>query len=141
MFNAKVFKIWILAVLAALLVAGCGRERAPSPFPPTVIAVTPLNAAVNVPLNSTVTATFSSVMAPASINTTTFTVTGPGGAVAGSVTLNGAVATFTATSTLPAETLLVATITTGATDPGGNALVSNFVWSFTTTAPAVLSTV
>jgi len=141
MFKVKVFKIWILAVLSALLVAGCGRERTPSPFPPTVIAVTPLNGAVNVALNSTVTATFSTVMAPASLNTTTFIVTGPGGAVAGSITVVGATATFTSTSTLPAETLLVATITTGATDAGGNALVSNFVWSFTTTAPAVLSTV
>ena len=44
---------------------------------PTVIATSPANGATAVLLNATVTATFSSVMVPATINTTTFTLTGP----------------------------------------------------------------
>jgi hypothetical protein len=131
-----------LAFPLILLLSGCGREQAQSPFPPTVISVTPLNAAVNVPLNTVLTATFSSVMAPASINSSTFTVTSPGGIpVAGAVSLSGATATFTPSATLFADTVYVATISTGAKDPGGNALAANFVWSFRTTDPAVITIV
>lgn len=146
----KVFKgpeMWsrniALLLLAGIFVAGCGREPAQSPFPPRVISETPADGSVDVLLASTVTATFSTVMAPATINTTTFTVTAPGGVpVAGAVSLNGGEATFAPASTLAGNTLFTATITTGAEDPGGNALASNFVWSFKTgVAPTVSSTV
>jgi ketosteroid isomerase-like protein len=107
-----------------------------------VIATSPQNGAVGVLLNTTVTATFSSVMAPATINSTTFTLAGPGAtAVAGTVTYAGATATFTPAVPLAASTVYVATITTGATDPGGNPLAANFVWSFTTGLPTIISTV
>jgi ketosteroid isomerase-like protein len=135
-------KLSSAALVLLALVAGCGREQATSPVSPTVIATSPVNGATLVLLNTTVTATFSSVMAPATINTTTFTLTGPGGtAVAGAVTYSGSTATFTPTVSLTALSLYTATITTGATDPGGNALQANFVWTFTTGAPTVISTV
>src|SRR5580704_11702699 len=131
-----------VAFVVFALVAGCGREQATSPISPTVIATSPANGATSVLLNTTVTATFSSVMNPATINTTTFTLTGPGATVVpGAVTYSGTTATFTPTSSLAALTLYTATITTGATDPGGNALQANFVWTFTTGAPTVISTV
>jgi ketosteroid isomerase-like protein len=135
-------KLSSAALVLLALMAGCGREQATSPVSPTVIATSPVNGATLVLLNTTVTATFSSVMAPATINTTTFTLTGPGGtAVAGAVTYSGSTATFTPTVSLTALSLYTATITTGATDPGGNALQANFVWTFTTGAPTVISTV
>src|SRR5580658_2811189 len=135
-------KLSSAALVLLALVAGCGREQATSPVSPTVIATSPVNGATLVLLNTTVTATFSSLMAPATINTTTFTLTSPGGtAVAGAVTYSGTTATFTPTVSLTALTLYTATITTGATDPGGNALQANFVWTFTTGAPTVISTV
>ncbi len=131
----------LLAFLLLAFVSGCGREQAQSTLPPTVVSVTPLDGAVDVLLNTTVTATFSSVMAPATINTATFTVTGPGAtAVAGAVSYSGSTATFTPTVSLPAFTLFVATITTGATDPTGSALAADYTWSFTTGAPTVIST-
>jgi hypothetical protein len=131
-----------IAFLLSSFLSGCGREQTQSPLPPLVLSVTPANGAVNVVPNTTVTATFSSVMAPATINTTTFTLTGPGGAaVAGTAGLAGTTATFTPTTPLASNTLYSATITTGAKDPGGNALAANFAWSFTTGAPAVVSTV
>ena len=93
-------------------------------------------------LNTTVSAGFSSVMNPATINTTTFTVTGPGAvAVAGAVTYAGTTATFTPAASLAASTVYVATITTGAKDPAGNPLAANFAWSFTTGLPTIISTV
>jgi|HubBroStandDraft_6_1064221.scaffolds.fasta_scaffold08244_1 ketosteroid isomerase-like protein len=138
----KSVKLSLLAFVFVALAAGCGREQASSPLSPTVIATSPVNGATAVILNSTVTATFSSVMNPATINTTTFTLTGPGATVVpGAVTYSGTTATFTPTSSLAALTLYTATITTGATDPGGNALQANFVWTFTTGAPTVISTV
>ena len=131
-----------LAFLFAVILSGCGRQQARSPLPPTVISVSPANGAVNVPLNSVITATFSSVMNPATLNTGSFTVGIPGGiAVAGTVSLVGNTATFTPATTLPANSTFLATITTNAQDPGGNSLTANFSWTFSTAAPAVISTV
>jgi hypothetical protein len=74
-------------------------------------------------------------MNPATINTTTFTLTGTGGAsIAGAVTYVAStnVATFTPSGALSPTTLYTATITTGATNASGTGLAANFVWSFTT---------
>ena len=104
--------------------------------PPTVTAVTPPNGStVTCPNTPVITATFSTAMNPATINTTTFTLTGPGGvSIAGAVTYVAStnVATFTPSGALSAITLYTATITTGATSASGVALAANFVWSFTT---------
>jgi hypothetical protein len=113
--------------------------------PPTVISVTPPNVSSGACPSSVVTATFSEAMNPSTINTTTFTLTGPGTTpVAGTVTYAASTATFTPTNALALNTLYTATITTGAQDVFGNALVSNFVWTFTTSStpcapPTVIS--
>jgi len=113
--------------------------------PPSVISVFPLNGAVGVCPNTVVTATFIRAMNPSTINTTTFTLTGPGTTpVVGVVTYAGSTATFTPSSALALHTLYTATITTGAQDTFGNALASNFVWTFTTSSalcapPTVIS--
>jgi hypothetical protein len=78
-------------------------------------------------------------MNPATINTTTFTLTGPGTTpVTGTVTyvVSSYVATFTPTSPLALDTLFTATITTGAQDLAGDPLASNYVWTFTTNTTA-----
>jgi hypothetical protein len=138
----RVRKISLVAFALVALVAGCGREQAPSPALPAVIATFPANGATGVAPNTIVSANFSSAMAPATINATTFTLTGPGAAsVAGAVSYTGTTATFTPATSLAANSVYVATITTGAQDPVGNSLAVNFVWSFTTTAPTVVSTV
>ena len=108
---------------------------APDVLSPTVIVVTPVNGAC---LQTSVGATFSEAMDPTTISTATFTlqVTGPplGAALAGAVAYDASskVATFTPTSALLATTSYTATITIGAKDLAGNALVSNRVWTFTT---------
>ena len=114
--------------------------------PPTVVSTVPANGATAVAVNTTISATFSEAMNPATINGTTFTVTGPGATpVAGTVTYTGTTATFTPTAILANSTLFTATITTGAKDPAGASLAANFVWTFTTAAtaapPTVVSTV
>ncbi len=124
---------------------------APDTTPPTVVSTIPLNGALGVPINQAVSATFSEAMNPATINGTTLTVTGSGGvAVAGAITYTaatGSVATFTPTVSLAYNTTYTATATTGETDLAGNALTSNYVWTFTTAAapdttpPTVVSTI
>jgi len=138
------FRVGITCLPAALLItlmAGCGQETVRIPG---VVSVTPAQGATNVVINTTVTATFSEAMSPATINSTSFTVTAPGGAaVAGAVTYSGTTATFTPAAVLVYGTTYTATITTAAATPGGAELLGNYVWSFTTItpSPAVVSTV
>jgi hypothetical protein len=122
---------------------------APSVTLPTVLSTVPLNQTTGVPINQAISATFSTAMDPATINSTNVAVTGPGGsAIAGIVTYAavGKTATFTPRANLAPNTTYLATIAAGVKDLGGNALASNYVWSFTTaaaptvTAPFVILT-
>ena len=107
-------KPWILAFLFVLALAGCGREQTRATLP-TVIANSPVNGATAVLLNTTVSATFSSMMNPATINTTSFLLTGPGGtAVSGTVSYSGTTAVFMPSASLAANSVYNAVITTAA---------------------------
>ncbi|MBB6147306.1 hypothetical protein HNQ77_005302 [Silvibacterium bohemicum] len=105
---------------------------------PEIVSTVSANAAINVPLNQTVSATFTEAMDPLTITTATFGLTGPGGTpVAGTVTYNPVtfIATFTPTAAFTAGTAYTATVTAGATDLSGNALGTTGApnpWSFTT---------
>lgn len=108
---------------------------APDNTNPTVTSTVPANGAIGVPINQAVSATFSKGMNPLTVSATTFTLTGPGTTpVTGLVTYSGVgnTATFTPAANLLPSTLYTATITTGAKGLAGNALASNFVWTFTT---------
>jgi hypothetical protein len=114
---------------------------------PTVTSTDPLNGSVNVATNKSISATFSGTMDPATINGTTFTLQGPGGAaIAGAVSYAGTTATFKPAAVLANSTLYTATVTTGAKDLSGKAIVAAKTWSFTTgaladiIAPTVTST-
>jgi hypothetical protein len=112
---------------------------------PGVTATSPANGGIDIPVNWAITATFSAMMDPATLSTSTFTVTAPGDvAVGGSVRYDvvGKVATFTPDDDLVASSLLEARITTGATDLAGRALAADYAWTFTTAGPPrVVSTV
>ena len=108
---------------------------APDNTNPTVTSTVPANGAIGVPINQAVSATFSKGMNPLTVSATTFTLTGPGTTpVTGLVTYSGVgnTATFTPAANLLPSTVYTATITTGAKGLAGNALASNFVWTFTT---------
>ncbi|MGC1107787.1 MAG: Ig-like domain-containing protein [Candidatus Acidiferrales bacterium] len=139
--SVTVRMIWVLAFLLTGLAAGCGREQAPV-LVPAVTATVPANGATGVALNGTVSADFNLTMDATTINTTTFTLTGPGGtAVLGTVSYAGTTATFTPTASLAVNTMYTATITTGAQTPTGQALAANYVWTFSTASqPFVTST-
>jgi hypothetical protein len=149
--------VWFMASLLVALAAGCGggvSDNNPSTTSsgtsgvgqdttrPAVSAVVPAAGATGIGTTTKIVATFSKDMSPATISTSSFTVSGPGATpIAGTVnyTASSRAAVFTpANLSLPAGTALTATITTAATDLSGNTLPSNFVWTFTTaTAPDV----
>ena len=115
---------------------------APDTTPPTVSSVTPAGAAIGVAVSTSVTATFSKMMDPATVNTTTFELRDPTGAlVAASVSVGGETPTATLTPNfgLAFSKTYTATVKGGTADPrakdvAGNALAANFTWSFTTAA-------
>lgn len=113
---------------------------------PTVILTDPLNLATGVPFNKKIAATFSEAMDPATIAGTTFTLKQGTTVVAASVSYAGMTATISPSANLAPSTIYTATITTAAKDLAGNALASNYVWTFTTgiaadvVAPTIIST-
>lgn len=101
--------------------------------PPIVSLTSPINNAINVDPSSKVTATFSEVMKVGTLTTNSFSFTGPGGKVAGNVDYSGGLtASFSPLIALDTNTSYTATITTAVQDASGNALASNYAWSFTT---------
>ncbi len=143
--------MWLMALLLAAVVAGCGGGRGTAVIAdttaPTVSSVVPANAATGIPLNASIVAIFSEAMKPSTLTTSTFTLKQGSTVVPGAVTYAGVTATFKPTSALAASTVYIAAITTGVTDLAGNALAVTKTWSFTTglvadtTPPTVASTV
>ena len=155
------FMIWAMALLLVAVAAGCGGGSGRDPvlgvngvvsLAPSVTNVAPLVNATGVPVNTQlITAAFSKAMDPTTITAANFTLACPAGTpVAGTVSYlaasNLASLTLPVGSTLPANTLCTASISSNAKDSTGIALASNFVWSFTTgatpdtTAPTVTGT-
>lgn len=100
---------------------------------PMVSYVYPANSSSGVAVNRLITATFNEAMNPLTINSSTFTVHGPGGTpVVGIVTILGDTATFDTINNLASGQTYTATITTGVRDLAGNAMAANYIWSFIT---------
>lgn len=99
---------------------------------PAVSSKSPATDATGVTVNSHPSVTFSEAMDSNTINDTTFTVSGVSGSV--SYDNNTKTATFTPLSPLAYSTTYTATITAGVKDACGNAISSNYSWSFTTAA-------
>lgn len=131
----------IVAFLLLGFASGCGREQTKSPVL-LIVSTVPTNGATSVPVAQIITATFNQAMNPATIDSSTFLVTAPGGvSVGGTVTYSGTTATFTPLALLSPSTSYRATITTGAQTLVGNGFASDYLWNFTTgTIPSVTST-
>jgi hypothetical protein len=114
---------------------------------PTILSSNPANGDNGIAINSDINATFSEAMAPMTITTATFTVTGPPGTtpVPGTVDYDDInhIATFTPSASLALNATYTATVSSGATDLAGNPLASGAAanpWRFTTAAtPAATS--
>src|SRR5690242_13625744 len=124
-------KIKLLALSLLLLTVGCKKNDDVGPIP-TVSSTSPAAGAVGVARNALVTASFSAAMNPASISTSTFSLTKGTTAVSGAVSYTGTTATFTPATLLDASSEYTATITAGAKSSRGGSLAAAMVWSFTT---------
>lgn len=105
---------------------------------PTVAPKSPLNGAVDVALNKSVSATFSEAMDPNTVNPTSFTLQASGvplgPVLSATVSYLGLDATLNPTNDLAVDTEYTVTMTTDATDLAGNPLAFDEVWSFRTIA-------
>jgi Ice-binding-like/Bacterial Ig-like domain len=107
-----------------------------NPTPPTVASTSPANVATDIPLNGSVSATFSLAMDPATLTTTTFTLTT--GTVPqqlqGTVIYANSVATFWPAAHLVSNTVYTATVSTGAKSASDVAMSAVYAWTFTSGA-------
>jgi len=101
---------------------------------PVVQSTNPANRAISVPINRSVTATFSEAMDPLTITSASFKLKQGRMVVPGTVAYAGVTATFKPASDLAANTVYTATITKDAADMADNAMVAGHVWSFTTSS-------
>jgi hypothetical protein len=122
------------ALLACIALLACN-DSSPTDegdsIRPVVTSVTPLASAEDVAIGTTISVTFSETVDPATVTAATFTVEGPDGPIAGTVTVAGRVATFTPAAPLT-ELGSGYTATVTASDLAGNAIVAAYAWQFTT---------
>lgn len=111
---------------------------------PTVVSNRPASGSRGAPINSTLSATFSAALDPATVNSTTFTVMSGTHLLAGTVSVSGKTATFAPNEVLPENSVLTGVVSTGVKDTTGRALYEDYSWTFHTgtaqEAPAVVST-
>ena len=113
----------------------------PDTIAPTIVARTPAANAPAVPVGTTVTATFTEPMAPATITSATIELRDASNALVPAVVTYAAdtrTATLDPAADLATGTAYTVTVTggvSGVTDIAGNPLATTSTWSFTTAAP------
>lgn len=101
--------------------------------PPVVTSVIPVDGATGIPVASSIYARFNKEIDPASVTDATFLVRdGDGTPVAGLVSYDSLVATFTPVPALRYNTQYTVTMTTGVRDNNGTPLAGEVSWSFRT---------
>ena len=127
-----------LALPMCILFAACG-DSSPTEIinrdttRPVVASVTPLANTTGVAIGATITVSFSEPVDPTTVTTTTLSIAGPNGPVAGSIVVTGAVATFTPAAPFTEfASSFTARVTTGVRDLAGNGLASDHSWQFVT---------
>ena len=87
------------------------------------------------------TATFSEALDPVTLDSGTFSLTGPGNSlVVGTVTYNNRTAAFTPATRLSVASMYTAELSAGITDLVSNPLAASYSWSFSTTADGGVGT-
>lgn len=138
---------YIYAVAVALLTAcsgggGGGTIITPDITPPTVSSVYPAAGSSDVVVTSPIRVTFSEALDELTLDTSSFTLATTSGGVPVSATVSydasAFIATLTPDSSLANGTQYTATVTTAVTDAAGNALGSDYSWTFATAAVTVV---
>ncbi len=122
------------ALLLVLSVAGCSEDdtTCPSEFGAPRVALTyPAEGDTLVPPDTFVTVTFDEAMDPATISSGTFTLEGPRGTVAATVSYHDRTATLMPLVQLAGHSIHTARIDAGVTDIAGNRMGVAYAFSFT----------
>jgi len=133
-----------IAIVVVSIITGCAKDDFQETLGlcPTVTSTNPINGSTSVPLNQVITVNFNEEINPASINASSFVVTG-NSTIAGTLTYSGLTATFTPSVNLTQNTTYSVKITTAVKDFRGNALQEDYIFTFSTGAtlqPIVIST-
>ena len=136
----------VVFLLLTALAQGCGYDDDDDVIAPTVSYVSPVNGTACVPTSAVIKSTFSEVMNPSFLNSTSFTVKRGGVRINGTVSYGGTSATFiplpglSSTGNLAPFTGYTAALTTEISDSNGNRLATDRVWGFSTSdKPATVS--
>lgn len=132
----------VVVLVSAAIMAGCGSGgdggageiKSTDTTPPKVIYTIPAGNSPDVPLNSSVSVTFSEAMDPSSITPATFLVSDSSGAKNGTVEYDsgGRIAVFKPATPFAPDTRCTVTIGTGVTDIAGNHMAVSYTWGFAT---------
>lgn len=101
-------------------------------IPPTVVSTDPENLAINISLNKTISADFSELLDVTTINSTSFLLFQGTTSLQGNVSYTGVTAVLNPNILLLPGTEYTVVLTNEIKDLAGNAMVSNYTWSFTT---------
>lgn len=107
--------------------------------PPLVSFTDPVTAATDIPLNQKIAATFSKTMDASTITTASYTLANGSTLVPAFVSYSGTTAILAPTANLLPNTQYTATINATVKDLTGNALASQYRWTFTTGASTVVT--
>ena len=124
----------ILGIVSVFLFTGCQDDKFIEivGLCPSITTSNPLAGATEVPLSTSVTVKFNERMDPATINSSSFTLLQTLSPVAGTVTYTDTTATFSPSANLLSNTSYTARLTTAVKSLKGNAIQSDYVWSFKT---------
>ena len=112
-----------------------GADEYPDTISPKVSSTNPPDDAADVAVNTAITATFSEAMDASTITTAAFLVNDGTGDIAGTVTCSDTTAKFKPEENLGYDITYTVTVTAGIKDLAGNALDTDYTWSFTAGSP------
>ncbi|TVR79494.1 MAG: DUF3494 domain-containing protein [Saprospirales bacterium] len=121
------------AIIALFIFIGCEKDDFEEVVGlcPEVVLTNPDNETTGVPLDQIITASFNTRMDASTIHAETFTLEGVS-PVSGIVSYSDSIATFRPVNSLEPNTRYTATINTLVKDITGNAIQTNYVWTFVT---------
>jgi hypothetical protein len=131
------------AILFIALISGCASDdfNEVAGVCPVVTSTIPTNGAFGVPLNQIISINFNEEMNPETIDLSSIIITAGDVVIPGAISYSGLTATFKPSSRLTTNTLYTGRVTTAVKDVAGNALQTDYIWTFTTGLnPLVVST-
>lgn len=104
------------------------------PTPPSIESTYPVNNALGVPGNATLSVKFSSLMNPESIGPASVTLSNGTGFLSGKVSFNPTTRTmeFKPSANIPLDNLYTVTVKSGVSDLGDNTMGADYTWTFST---------